>query len=125
MLFTVTKNKVDLVEIEPVNQGEYKATQLAFEFVSAYANLTKKAIIKSNVSGDSYEVPIIDNKCDIPAEILAQKGTATVGVYGYEVQGDDLVLRYSPSPASFKVIDGSYTENVKNPSDVGPSQAAI
>ena len=125
MLFTVTKNKVELAEQEPVNQGEYKATVLTFDFVSAYNGLTKKAIIKSNVSDKSYEVPVIDGQCDIPAEILAQKGTATVGVYGYEVEGDNLVLRYSPSPASFKVIDGSYTEDVENPSDVTPSQAAI
>ena len=93
MLFTVTKNKVELAAQEPVNQGEYKATVLTFDFVSAYNNLTKKAIIKSNVSDKSYEVPVIDGQCDIPAEILAQKGTATVGVYGYEVQGDNLVLR--------------------------------
>ena len=33
MLFTVTKNKVELASQEPVNQGEYKATVLTFDFV--------------------------------------------------------------------------------------------
>ena len=82
MLFTVTKNKVELAEAEPVNQGEYKATKIKFDFVGAYTGLTKKAIIKDLKSGKAYELPIVNNEIDIPAETLTSKGTATVGVYG-------------------------------------------
>ena len=82
MLFTVTKNKVELTEIEPVNQGEYKATVLEFEFVSAYAGLTKKAIITSNVS-DKYLPGILIgyiSQINVDSNNLTKSGLITPAV---------------------------------------------
>ena len=125
MKFTVTQNKVELVETEPVNQGELYATKLEFEFMPAFDGLAKKAIFTSQATGRAYEVPVIDDECNIPADVLTQKDTVTVGVYGYEIAGEEFILRYSPTPARFPVSPGSYREDVENPSDVTPSQAAI
>ena len=126
MKFTVTQNKVDLVEASTVNEGEYNATICEFEYSSSYNGLVKKAIFTLTNTGDSYEVPLVDGTCDIPVDVLKSKEYVSVGVYGYEIDAnDELVLRYSPTPARFQVAPGSYKENVKNPSDVTPSQAAI
>lgn len=127
MKFAVTQNRVELVETPIVNEGEYKATTCEFEFSGAYEGLTKKAIFTIVSTGDAYETPITDGVCDIPTDVLAKsKEYVTVGVYGYEIDNDEnLVLRYSPTPARFQVAPGSYTTNVNNPSDVTPSQAEI
>ena len=126
MKFTVTQNKVDLVETSTVNEGEYNATICEFEYSSSYNGLVKNAIFTLTNTGDSYEVPLVDGTCDIPVEVLKSKEYVTVGVYGYEIgEDDELVLRYSPTPARFQVAPGSYKEDVKNPSDITPSQAAI
>lgn len=121
MLFSVTKNKVVLSEEEKVNEGEYKATLCQFEFDDIYTGLVMKAVF-TNSSRGSYEVPILNDRCEIPAEVLQSMGNIKVGVYGYEVDGDELVLRYSPSPTFVKVDSGSYVSNPMNPEEITPTQ---
>lgn len=125
MKLSVTKNKVELTEADTMNTGEVNITECAFEFTHAYDALTKKAIFVNSTTEDAYEAPIIDNKCTVPAEVVAQKGDILVGVYAYEVQDEKLIKRYSPTPARMGVRYGSYRANVKNPSDVTASEAEI
>ncbi len=70
-------------------------------------------------------MPILDNACTIPAEILQNKGVCLVGVYAYETFADsnELALRYSPTPATVTIELGSYKTDVENPSDISTSQA--
>lgn len=125
MRLSVTQNKVEVVEKGIVNQGEYKVTECEFDFVGAYDNLVKKAIFTDKATGKAYEMPIIDNACTIPAEILQNKGVCLIGVYAYDAftDSDELALRYSPTPATVTIELGSYKADVENPSDVTASQA--
>ena len=74
------------------------------------------------MQNDSIEVPIINNECDIPGEILKARNIVLLGVYAYKITGDKLVLRYSPSPDAFKVNSGSYIEGVSESEEITPSQ---
>lgn len=125
MRLSVTQNKVEIVEKGIVNQGEYKVTECEFDFVGAYDNLVKKAIFTDKATGKAYEMPILDNACTIPAEILQNKGVCLIGVYAYETFADSdvLALRYSPTPATVTIELGSYKADVENPSDITTSQA--
>lgn len=125
MRLSVTQNKVEIVEKSIVNQGEYNVTECEFDFVGAYDGLVKKAIFTDKATNKAYEMPILNNSCTIPAEILQNKGVCLIGVYAYETfaDGDELALRYSPTPATVTIELGSYKADVENPSDITASQA--
>lgn len=125
MKLSVTQNKVEIVEKGIVNQGEYNVTECEFDFVGAYDSLVKKAIFTDKTTDKAYEMPILDNACTIPTEILQNKGVCLIGVYAYETFADsnELALRYSPTPATATIELGSYKADVENPSDITTSQA--
>lgn len=125
MKLSVTQNKVEIAEKGIVNQGEYQVTECEFDFIGAYDNLVKKAVFTDKTTGKAYEMPILDNACMIPAEILQNKGVCLIGVYAYDTfaDSDELALRYSPTPATVTIELGSYKEDVENPSNVTASQA--
>lgn len=125
MRLSVTQNKVEIVERSVVNQGEHQVTECEFDFVGAYDGLVKKAIFTDKATGTAYEMPIIDNACMIPADIAKTKGVCLVGVYAFDTfpDSEELVLRYSPTPATITIEAGSYKTNVENPSDITASQA--
>lgn len=125
MKLSVTQNKVEIIEKGIVNQGEYQVTECEFDFVGAYDNLVKKAIFTDKTTGKAYEMPILDNACAIPAEILQNKGICLIGVYAYDTfeDNDELALRYSPTPATVTIESGSYRADVENPSNITASQA--
>lgn len=109
MNIKVTKNKVTIKEMDPIHSGEFKVNTCDFEFTEQYTNdLVIKAIFTKLKDNTSYEVTIEDNSCDIPVEVIDELGVIEIGVYAYQVENEDLILRYSPSPARFKVIKGSY-----------------
>ena len=112
--------KIDKTDI--VNEGEYHITQLNFEFSKEYADdLVKKAIFIGN-DNKAYETIIDNNICNIPAEILVKQQSVFLGVYAYKITGSELVLRYSPSPVIFPVIDGSYRQDSVPSEEITPSQ---
>ena len=123
MRISVTTNSVEISQRSTVNEGEYKANKCEFEFTAPFDGLVKKAVFVGEDKRAFEMVIDSNNECDIPEDILKAKGTCKIGVYAYDVDGETLVKRYSPEPASFKVDAGSYRENVENPSDVTPSQA--
>ena len=125
MKLSVTTTKVEITQPSSVNQGEYNATVCEFEFSNLFDDLVTKAVFTDLETGDAYEVPILDNTCNIPVEMLRHKGDIKIGVYGYEVDGEELKLRYSPIPTRVKVNPGSYNPDVKNPGEVTPSHYEI
>ena len=119
MKVTVTKNLVSLEEGYIVNRGEYNANLLVFEFSEEYEGLVKKAVfVKGNTK---IEVAILNDTCNIPNEVLNEKDFE-LRVYAYEVQDDELVLRYSPTYATVFTREGSYTEGGTTPEIITPSQ---
>ena len=125
MRISVTPNKVEITEKGIVNQGEHKITLCEFDFTKAYDGLVKKAVFTDLSAHDAYEVPILDDFCEIPAEVLGNKGSCSLGVYAFDVDSETeaLIERFSPTPARFIIELGSYTKDVKNPSDMTASQA--
>lgn len=106
MRIKVTKDTVSVVKNDyTVNQGEYNVNACNFEFTDEYEGLVKKAVF--NQGETDIEMVIIHDGCDIPAEFL--NGNAIqLRVYAYEVNGDNLVLRYSPTPTNLYLRPGSY-----------------
>lgn len=120
---SVTKDKVTITNLNNVivNKGEYNVNNCSFSFSQDYNSTPYKRAIFSNLQGELYVQEINNNSCIIPEEILDNKGEVALGVYAYENDGDTLLLRYSPAPASFEIISGSYVENAKTcipPSDM-------
>lgn len=122
MLFKVSKNNITVLRPEVVNEGEYNVSPCEFNFDNIYSGLVKKAVFTNYLVEGSYEVPILNNKCIIPSEVLAKNGDITLGVYAYEVQGTELKLRYSPSPVHIEVNKGSFIEGTVSPEVITPSQ---
>lgn len=109
MEIKVTKNNVTIQEIDPVHSGEFNVNQCNFTFSETYTNdLVKKAIFTKLKNKTSYEVTINNDTCIIPYEVLQEQGEVQLGVYAYEVDGEDLILRYSPKATRFMVGIGSY-----------------
>lgn len=121
MKITVTKDNVKIEKFDIVHEGEHKVNKCSFSFSEEYTeDLVKKAIF--TLQNDSIEVPIINNECDIPTEILKAMNIVLLGVYAYKVTGDKLDLRFSPSPDAFKVNSGSYIEGASESEEIMPSQ---
>ena len=119
MQIIVKAHTIELNKTTDVNSGEYNVQNVEFSFSSEYDGLTKMAIFSNE--DESFETMITNNNCVIPSEILQTDGTIGLGVYGYEVNGDNLVKRYSPKPVFFNVELGSYQlaqESIDPSSDI-------
>ena len=109
MEIKVTKDYVTITSQE-LHKGEFNINPLHFTFSSDYTdNLVKKVVFTTN---QSYMETILNNEATIPYEVLIQKGNVLLGVYAYEVDGENLGLRYSPKPVYLKVEEGSWVEAV-------------
>lgn len=106
MKIIVNPHSLELQKTVDVNSGEYNIQKCEFVFSSEYEGLTKMAIFSNEES--SFKTMITDNECIIPYEILETDGTIGLGVYGYTLDGEELVKRYSPKPVFFNVELGSY-----------------
>ena len=125
MKIIVSKDTVKLNENHSENHyGEYNVNECIFEFDEYFDSVPiKKAIFTSQSNNKSFEMDIINNKCTIPHEVLTKVyDTVILGVYGYDANNDELLIRYSPTPDSFIVHDGSYRENAEKPEIITPSQ---
>ena len=85
MKIIVGQHEIKLDKENKVNQNEYKITKCEFEFDDAITNDLVKIALFTNSAG-TYKVYIVNNECDIPAEILAKQETTTLGVYAYKVE---------------------------------------
>lgn len=111
MKVIVKPHKIKIELEHDYNSGEYNVQECNFEFSDEYTGLSK-VVIFSN-SNVTKEIQIYDDKCIVPAEVLQNEGVVGIGVYGYEVSGDELTLRYSPKPQCFSVEKGSYAEGTQ------------
>ena len=120
MNITVTKNQVSINTDYILNDKEYNVNKCYFTFSDEYTDdLVKKAIFVQGTS--TIEMSIINNQCQIPAEVL-NNGQFELRVYAYEVDGEELLLRYSPSYTTAYVRTGSYIENAESPEVITPTQ---
>lgn len=120
MVVIVDKNKVKAEDSYIINRGEYNANPIQFVFSDEYEGLVKKAVFVK-VGAEPIEVSIIDDACNIPYEVLNEK-KFELRVYAYEVEDDELVLRYSPAFINLFTREGSYIEGGVEPEVITPSQ---
>lgn len=121
MLVKVTKDTVKIVDEDYIlNKGEYKVNKCYFQFSEEYTDdLVKKAIFEH---GDvKVEVVIANNECNIPYEVL-NFNTFELRVYAYQVDGDELILRYSPTYTNAYLRAGSYDADASQGEEITPSQ---
>ena len=120
MKIKVTKDEVRITELPKVHTGEYKANICEFDFSEEWDSLVKKAVFTYKLD-EPIKMDIADDKCDIPVEVL-KYGEVKIGVYGYTVDGEDLVLRYSPTPDKWFVVEGSYVIDAQNSEGGTPTE---
>lgn len=121
MKINVTENKVSIKEEQILNENEYNIHKIQFDFSSEYTDdLVKVALF--SIDNHTYKKIISNNECDIPPEVLTQRGYSILGVYAYKAEQDTLVLRYSPSPTKISVYDGSYKADAENSEPITPSE---
>lgn len=109
MNIQVNPHTIIITRYTDINVGEYNITKCSFTFSEEYEGLTKQAVF-TTCSG-TYKTPILSNECTIPGEVLVDSNDSILlGVYAYETNNDELVLRYSPKPQYFSILDGSYRE---------------
>lgn len=106
MKVIVQPHSVEIKKDEITNQGEYNIQSCEFQFSDEYAGLINVAVFSKG--SIVKEITLENNTCIIPYEMLETEGIVTVGVYGYEIDGDNLVKRYSPTTDRFLVQSGSY-----------------
>lgn len=121
MKINVNKNEVSIEyeKDEKINRGEYKAHKCDFNFSEEYEGLTKKAIFETSMV--KKEMPIINNECDIPYEVLNSE-RINLRVYAYSTENDELILRYSPRYSEFYTLDGSYVDGAEPSEEITPTQ---
>lgn len=110
MNINVTKDAVTITT-DQLHKGEYNINQVSFTFSQEYTNDLVKKVIFTDPLGEHYSVTIMDNKATIPYEILIRQGKVLIGVYAYEMEDDELVLRYSPKPAYVTIEQGSWVDS--------------
>ena len=104
MKLIVNPHKIEIIK-NPVNEKEVNITKCEFEFADEITDeFTKEAYF--TFKGETYKQIISNNECDIPSEVLAEKGQVEVGVVAFKVNGEELT-RYNPSPAYFDTWLGS------------------
>lgn len=127
MQVIVDKHTVTINKNEIVNEGEYNVQACNFQFSSEYDGLPKIAIFKTDTV--TKQILLSGDSCITPSEVLESTGIVGLGVYAYENDGDNLILRYSPTPAVFTVEPGSYDEGdaptPPTPSEIEQLQAQI
>ena len=121
MKIKVTKNfvSIEYEDNEFINKGEYKVHKCCFDFSEEYDGLTKKAIFETPMT--KKEMPIINDKCDIPYEVLNSE-RINLRVYAYSTENDELILRYSPRYSEFYTLDGSYVDGAEPSEEITPTQ---
>lgn len=98
------------IDKTPVNEKEINVTKVYFNFSEEITNeFVKEAYFTYN--GNSYKQIIVNNECDIPNEVLQEKGSVELGVVAKLVDlSDKTIKQYNPSPCYFDTWKGSLKE---------------
>lgn len=123
MQVRVDINKVEIMQTEQVNSGEYNTRELQFNIAENMQGLILKALFTKDYK--TYEVDIENDSCMIPWEVLKTDGNCELGVYAHSVNGEVLEIRYSPEPTKFYINAGSYKTEVENGEEPTPTRTEV
>lgn len=119
MKIIVNPHKLEIAK-SPVNEKEINVTECEFEFAEEITdNYVKEAYF--TFKGNTYKQIIVNNQCDIPSEVLDEKGQVELGVVAYIVENGEELKRYNPSPAYFNTWVGSLKEEYENTEPITPT----
>ena len=121
MKLIVNAHKIELIPEEPVNEKEINISKCKFEFSDEYGdNLVKEAYF--TLEGETYKQIIVNDECSYPPEVLVKIGTVELGVVAYEVQDEEYIERFNPSPVYFQTTIGSLKDHAENSEEITPSE---
>lgn len=95
----VTQQAVILQNKDPVTAENVNQIRCVVELDPAYADLVVRVCMNGQFT------TVVDGQCFAPP---LQEGMCRLGVYGYAMDGEQLVQRISPEPCVFYVRPGSY-----------------
>lgn len=95
----VTQQAVILQNKDPVTAENVNQIRCVVELDPAYADLIMRVCMNGQFA------TVVDGQCFAPP---LQEGMCRLGVYGYAMDGEQLVQRISPEPCVFYVRPGSY-----------------
>lgn len=121
MKLIVNAHKIELIKEQAINEKEINISKCTFEFSEDYGdNLVKEAYF--TLDDRTYKQIIVNNECSYPPEILVKEATVELGVVAYEVQDEEYIERFNPSPVYFQVMVGSLKEHAENSEEITPSE---
>ena len=110
------------IDKTPVNEKEINKTKCEFEFTDEITEeFVKEALFTLVGKSGTYKQIIVNNECDIPSEVLVEKGTVEIGVVAKLVENEEEIKRYNPSPAYFPTWQGSL-KDAENSEPITPSE---
>lgn len=95
----ITQQAVILQNKDPVTAENVNQIRCVVELDPAYADLVVRVCMNGQFA------TVVDGQCFAPP---LQEGMCRLGVYGYAMDGEQLVQRISPEPCVFYVRPGSY-----------------
>ena len=118
MKIIVNPHKLE-IEKSPVNEKEINITKCKFEFSEEISNdYVKEAYFK--YKNNTYKQIIVNNECDIPSEVLEEKGQIEIGVVAFLVENEEEIKRYNPSPVYITTWEGSL-KDAENTEPITPT----
>lgn len=118
MKVIVNPHKIELVKDELINEKEIDITRCYFEFNDIPSDYVKEAYF--TYGNSTYKQIIQNDECSIPYEVLEKKGDVELGVVCFEVQDEQTIKRYNPSPVYFSTLIGSL-KNAQNSEPITPT----
>lgn len=109
----VTQQAVILQNKDPVTAENVNQIRCVVELDPAYANLVVRVCMNGQFA------TVVDGACYAPP---MQEGMCRLGVYGYAVDGEQLVQRISPEPCVFYVRPGSYDPDAVEADAADPTE---
>ena len=97
-----------------ISSGDVNYDTITFDFCGQWDNFVKTAIFYRDENDVYYQLLDENNTCIIPKEVLTDKGTIYLGVFGVK---NNVTL--TSQVLNYKIIKGAITENLK-PSDPTP-----
>lgn len=107
--FEISNNSLTLTSEPAIFSGSNNYYLCKFNFQTEdWDNLSKLAVFTFNETAVS--VPITNNECFIPAEVLSAEGAVCIGVFGTNGQ-EDSYLRISTGLVYLSVGEGAYRDS--------------
>ncbi len=97
-----------------ITSGDVNYDTITFDFCSKWDGFAKTAIFYRTKDEVYYQILDESDSCLIPREVLTDKGTMYIGVFGSK---DDVTI--TSAVLAYKIQEGAITENTK-PSDPTP-----